>query len=463
MTHYDAIIIGAGQAGFPLAGALTELGWHVALVEGRALGGTCVNDGCTPTKTIIASARAAHLARRGADFGVQTGPVSVDFARVMARKNAIVEQYRGGIESWLGGIDNLTIYEAYATFEGPHRVRAGDALLESERIYINTGAHPFIPPIPGLDRVPYLDSTSILELTALPQHLIILGGGYIGLEFAQAFRRFGSEVTIIEASPQIMAREDADIAQAAQGILEAEQVRILVNTRALQVAEQHGQVAVTVDQEGTSRIITGSHLLVATGRRPNSDRLGLERAGIETDRRGYIVVDGHLRTSVEGVWALGDVNGQGAFTHTSWNDYEIVLDNIKGGSRKVSDRIPTYGLFIDPPLGRVGMSERAVRESGRPALIGVKPMSRISRAIERDETQGLMKVLVDAETKQFLGAAILGIGGDEIIHTITDLMAAGAPYTVMQHAVHIHPTVSELLPTLLGELEPLETQEVVAT
>jgi len=453
---YDAIIIGSGQAGFPLAGALTSRGWKVALAEGAQLGGTCINTGCSPTKTIIASARAAHIARRAADFGVQTGPISIDFDKVMSRKNAIIQRFRGGIESWLTGIDNLTIYHHFASFEGPDKVRVGDEVIESERIYINTGARSFSPPIPGLDSVDYLDNVSILELTTLPEHLVIIGGGYIGLEYAQAFRRFGSNVTIIELGHQLMGREDADIAEAALQIMESEGIRVLLNTKTSQVTKTDSGVSLSVESDGKAQEIIGSHLLMAVGRKPNSDRLGLEKAGVETDKRGYIIVNDHLQTNVPGIWALGDVNGRGAFTHTSWNDHEIVLDNLDGGNRKVSDRIPVYGVYVDPPLGRVGMSEQEVRASGHKALIGIKPMSHISRAQERDETQGLMKVLVDAESGLFLGAAIFGIGGDEIVHSIIDLMYAKVPYTVMKNAVHIHPTVSELLPTLLGELKPLE-------
>ncbi|MBZ0276614.1 MAG: mercuric reductase, partial [Anaerolineae bacterium] len=410
---YDAIIIGSGQAGFPLAGALTSRGWKVALAEAGQIGGTCINTGCSPTKTFVASARAAHMVRRAADFGIHTGPISIDFARVMARKEAIVQRFRGGVEGWLTGIENLTIYRHFATFEGPNQVRVGDDVIESDRIYINTGARAFVPPIPGLDTVNYLDNTNILELTDVPQHLIVIGGGYIGLEYAQAFRRFGSEVTIIELSDQIMGREDADIAEAALNLMEGEGIRVLLNTKTSQVQAEGEGVRVTVETGGQREDIVGSHLLVAVGRRPNSDRLGLDKAGIAVNERGYIVVDDGLQTNVPGVWALGDVNGRGAFTHTSWNDYEIVLDNLDGGTRKASDRIPVYGVYVDPPLGRVGMSEQQVRASGRKALIGVKPMSHISRAIERDETHGLMKVLVDAETKEFLGAAIFGIGGDE--------------------------------------------------
>ena len=454
--RYDAIIIGSGQAGVPLAGALAGRGWQVALVERGDIGGTCVNTGCTPTKTLVASARAAHLARRGADFGVQTGPVSVDFARVMARKDEVVRRFRGGIEKRLQDNENVTIVRAEGHFEGPHRVRAGDDVLEADRVYINAGARPNVPPIPGLDGVPVLTNTSILDLAALPDHLVIIGGGYIGLEYAQAFRRFGSQVTIVERAARIMGREDRDIAEEALKILRGEGIRVLLDAETQRVARGAGGIEITVQHDGAGETIAGSHLLVAAGRRPNSDRLNLDAAGIPTDERGYITVDDHLQTNVPGVWALGDVNGRGAFTHTSYNDFEIVRDNLDGGTRAVSDRIPTYAVYIDPPLGRVGMSEQQVRESGRKALIGVKPMAHISRAIERDETAGFIKVLVDAETKLFLGAAVFGIGGDEIVHTITDQMAAKAPYTVMQNTVHIHPTVAELIPTLLGELEPLD-------
>ncbi len=450
---YDAIIIGTGQAGFPLAGALTGKGWRVALAESSFFGGTCINYGCTPTKTIVASARAAYLARRGADFGVHTGPVRVDFARVMQRKDAIVERFRGGLVERLESTDNLAIYREQARFEGPHTVRVGDAVIEGERIYINTGARAFTPPIPGLESV---DNVGILRLTELPEHLLILGGGYIGLEFGQAFRRFGSDVTIIEAGPKLIRREDDDVAAGVLEILENEGVRVLLNATATRVTQDHGGVRMTVEQDGAEHTVSGSHLLVAIGRRPNSDTLALDRAGVETTERGYITVDNHLRTNVPHIFALGDVNGRGAFTHTSYNDYEIVLDNLNGGTRRLSDRHMTYALYIDPPLGRVGMTEEQVRADGRAALTATMPMSSVSRAIERDETQGFMKVLVDANTKQFLGASILGIGGDEIIHTITDLMYAHAPYTVMQNAVHIHPTVSELLPTLLNGLKPLE-------
>jgi len=455
MQTYDAIIIGSGQAGFPLAGALTDKGWKVALAEGGRIGGTCINYGCSPTKTIIASAHAVHQARRAADYGFSTGPISVDLAAVMARKDRVVERFHGGGENWLTSIPNLTIYRGFAAFESPNQVRVGDDVLQSDRIYINTGTRPTPPEIPGLASAGYLTNVTALDLKTVPDHLVILGGGYVAVEYAQAFRRFGSQVTIVQRGPQLLSQEDADIAGAALSILEAEGVEVILNAQAEHAGDADGVKLLTVRVDGQTRQVSSSHLMVATGRRPNSDRLGLENAGVQTDGRGYIQVDDHLQTNIPGIWALGDINGQGAFTHTSYNDFEIALDNINGRQRKLSDRILTYGVYLDPPLGRVGMTEKQVRESGRKALVGCKPMSHISRAIERDETQGFMKVLVDAEDKTFLGAAIFGIGGDEIVHAITDLMYTKAPYTVMKNAVHIHPTVSELLPTLLGELQPL--------
>lgn len=460
--QYDAIIIGSGQSGFPLAGRLADEGWKTALIERNVLGGTCVNVGCSPTKTMVASARAAHMARRGADFGVQTGPITVDMKKVKARKDKIVHQMRSGLEDWLHNLDNLDVIYGHARFEGEKVIRVNDQLLEADKIFINTGQRGAIPPIEGLEDVDYLTNVSILELEDVPDHLIILGGSYIGLEFGQAFRRFGAEVTLIEQSDTLVHREDKDIAEAIQDIMENEGIRILVGTTATKVEQSDGHISVSANDGDSRKTISGSHLLVATGRRPNSDDLGLEAAGIETDKRGYIVVDDELNTTNPYVWATGDVNGKGAFTHTSWNDYEIVAANLlDGATRRVSDRFTTYALFIDPPLGRVGMTEKQARESGKNVLMATKPMSHVARAKERDETQGLIKILVDADSERFLGAAILGIGGDEVVHTITDLMYADAPYTVMKNAVHIHPTVSELLPTILGELEPLAAAETV--
>lgn len=457
MESFDAIIIGTGQAGFPLASTLAGRGWKVAIAEGGRIGGSCINVGCSPTKTIVASARAAHIARRGADYGVQTGSIDIDFAKVMARKDAIVNQFHDGVESSLLDNDNITLCRGYASFEGPNTVRVGDGLLRAPRIYINTGLRPTVPSISGLDAVDYLDYVTILGLEEAPRELVIIGGGYVAVEYSQAMQRLGSQVTIIARNPHLLKREDADVAEAVGGILEDNGVRVLYEANTTHVEKKHADtILLTVEQGDETHTIEATHLMMATGRQPNSDRLNLDAAGIEADERGYIQVDDHLQTNVEGVYALGDVNGQGAFTHTSYNDYEIIVDNLDGGSRAVSDRHLIYAVYLDPPLGRVGMTEADVRADGRKALIGVKPMSHIARAIERDETQGFIKVLVDAETERFLGASILGIEGDEIIHTFADLMYADAPYTVMQRAVHIHPTVSELLPTLLGELQPLD-------
>jgi pyruvate/2-oxoglutarate dehydrogenase complex dihydrolipoamide dehydrogenase (E3) component len=464
-ASYDAIIIGTGQAGVPLAKNLSGRGWRVAVAEGGRLGGTCVNNGCMPTKTIIASARVAHLARRGADFGVLTGEIRIDFGAVMARKDEIVNGARGNIERSFAQDERITVYRGYAAFLAPenddvtdgaprHRVQIGHDVITAPRVYLNSGARAALPPIAGLADVPYLDNDSILALTTLPRHLIVVGGGYIGLEFAQAFRRFGSAVTLIEPSARIMAREDADLAAAAHEVLTREGIDLRTGTRAARVERRGDSIALITT---TGAEIVGSHLLVATGRVPNSDRLNLDAVGVATDDKGYIVVDDHLATNVPGIWALGDVNGRGAFTHTSYNDYEIAVDHLDGGARKVSDRIPVYAMFIDPPLGRVGMDERAARESGRKVLMGVMPMRKIGRAKERGETDGLIKVLIDADSEQFLGAAALGIDADEWIHAIIDLMSAKIPYPIMKNTVHIHPTISELLPTLLGDLKLLET------
>ena len=452
---YDAFIIGSGQAGNPLAGALARAGQTVALAEGAEIGGSCVNFGCTPSKTIVASARAAYLARRSEDFGVITGEVHVDFDKVLARERKIVEEFRHSDTEKLKHA-GVTILRHYAHFEDPHHLRVGDELVEADKIYINTGCRPAFPPIPGLDTVGELDYHRLLGLKALPDHLLIIGGGYIGCEYAQTFRRFGCDVTMFEEGEQILSHEDGDIAGEAQKAMEAEGVRIIADTR-VSKAERHGdRVHLTVDHHSATEIFEGSHLLVVTGHVPNSDQLGLDKAGVTTDPRGYIETDDHLRTHAPHIWALGDVNGKGAFTHTSYNDYQIVWDNLNGGSRKVTDRITIYAVFIDPPLGRVGMSEDEVRKSGRPALIGTMKMKNISRAIERDETQGMMKVLVDAETQVFLGAAMVGIEADELIHLFADLMYAKVPYTVLKNAVHSHPTVAELLPTLMENLRPLE-------
>ena len=456
-TKFNGIIIGTGQSGPALAARLSAEGMTVAVIERRRFGGTCVNTGCVPTKTLVASARAAYMARRGADFGVVIdGPIRVDMKKVKARKDAVVERSNKGVEGWMKGLENGTVYVGHATFEGPRAVRVGDDVLEGDKVFINVGARAAVPPIPGLDTVPYLDNSAMMDVDFLPEHLVLIGGSYIGLEFGQMYRRFGSDVTIIERGPRLLMREDEDVCAAVAGILDNEGITVLTDATDFRVAGTDGDIRVHARCDGVTKEVAASHLLVATGRMPNTGDLGLDRAGIEVDERGFIKVDDQLRTNVPHVWAIGDCNGQGAFTHTSYNDYEIVAANLLDDyPRRVSDRIPAYALYIDPPLGRVGMTERQVRESGRQALIGKRPMTRVGRAVERGETQGFMKILVDAENKRILGAAIIGIGGDEVIHSIIDVMYAKAPYTVIQRAMHIHPTVSELIPTMLGELQPL--------
>ncbi len=456
-NSYDAIVIGAGQAGPSLAAALARAGMQVAVVERHRFGGTCVNVGCIPTKALVASARAAHVARRADDFGVVVGSdVSVDMTKVKARKDAIVRRSREGVESWLRALDNATVYSGHARFEGPHTIRVEEQILEAERIFINVGARAHVPSIPGLDRVHYRTNSGMMAVDFLPDHLVIIGGGYIGLEFAQMYRRFGSRVTLIEMGDRLLRRESADVSSTVREILESEGVEVRVNAECVSVDTLGDQTVASVTCNDGPPDVAGSMLLLALGRRPNTDDLGLDAAGVEADDRGHIQVDDTLETSVPGVWALGECNGRGAFTHTAYNDYEIVAANLlHGDHRLVSDRLDCYGLFIDPPLGRVGMTETQVRESGRPALMGKRPMTRVGRAVERGETRGFMKVLVDAATNQILGAAILGVGGDEAVHTILDVMYAKVPYTVLQRAVHIHPTVSELIPTVLGDLKPL--------
>ncbi len=456
-TQFDAIIIGTGQSGPSLAARLAGAGRRVAIVERKRFGGTCVNNGCVPTKTLVASARAAYIARRAADFGVSIGgDIVVDMKKVKERKDGVVRRSAVGVEKWLKSTANCTVYEGHGRFEGPHMVRVGDELLEAPNIFLNVGGRASVPPIPGLDDVPFLNNSSMMEVDFLPPHLVVIGGSYIALEFGQMYRRFGSKVTIIERGPRLIAREDDDVSDAVRQILENEGICVVTNACDFRVEKRGEQTAVLVTCDGRSTEVVGSHLLVATGRRPNTDDLGLGKAGIETDKNGYIRVDDQLRSSVPGVWAIGDCNGRGAFTHTSYNDYEIVAANLLDHDpRRVSDRIVAYALYIDPPLGRAGMTEKQVRQSGRKALVATRPMTRVSRAVERSETQGFMKVLVDAETQHILGASMLGIEGDEIIHSILDVMYAKAPYTVIQRAMHIHPTVSELIPTLLGDLKRL--------
>jgi len=458
-NQYDAIVIGTGQAGPSLAARLAGAGMKTAIVERSLFGGTCVNTGCIPTKTLVASARAAYMARRGADFGVVLeGPVAVDMKKVKARKDGVVRQSNEGVEKWLKSLESLTVYEGHARFEGPRAIRVGNDLLEAEKIFINVGARAFIPPMPGLETVDYLTNSSMMAVDFLPEHLIIIGGSYIGLEFGQMYRRFGSQVTVVEMSDRLIGRDDEDVSDTVKEILESEGVNIRLNAKCISVEKRGAGVAVKLDCGSGPREAVGSHLLLAVGRRPNTDDLGLEKAGIAVDGRGYIVVDDQLRSSVPGVWALGDCNGKGAFTHTAYNDFEIVAAKLLDNDpRRVSDRILAYALYIDPPLGRAGMTEAEVRQSGRKALMAKRAMKRIGRAREKGETAGFMKVLVDADSKEILGAAILGVGGDEIVHSILDVMYARKPYTLIQRAVHIHPTVSELIPTMLADLEPLQS------
>jgi pyruvate/2-oxoglutarate dehydrogenase complex dihydrolipoamide dehydrogenase (E3) component len=456
MKHFDSIIIGTGQAGPPLAARFASAGKTVAIIERHKFGGTCVNTGCIPTKTMVASAYAAHVARRGADYGFAVnGDVRVDMKRVKARKDAVSGRSNKGVEEWLRGAKNCTVIQGHARFQSSNTVVVNDEVLQADKIYINVGGRAAVPEMPGIHEVTVLTNSSMMDLDFLPKHLVIVGGSYVGLEFGQMYRRFGSEVTIVEMGPRLIGREDEDISQAVREILQAEGIRIQLNAKCISLAKRERGIAVgTQCKEGPPEVL-GTHVLLAVGRTPNTHDLGLDRAGVVTDDRGYIIVDNQLQTNVPGIWALGDCNGRGAFTHTSYNDYEIVADNLfNADQRRLSDRIQAYALYIDPPLGRCGMTDTEIRKSGRRALSAKYPMSRVSRAYEKGETQGFMKICVDAETKQILGAAILGTGGDEVIHVLLDIMYAKAPYTVVQRAMHIHPTVAEYLPTVLSKLEP---------
>ncbi len=456
MTDYDAIIIGTGQAGPALARRLAGAGQKVAIIERGRFGGTCINTGCTPTKTLVASAYAMHTARRGADYGFSAGEIKVDMRKVKARKDYVAGLSNKGVERSLKELKNGTVYEGHARFVGPHQVEVNGETLRADKIFINVGGRASVPQIPGLDQVKYLTNSSMMDVDFLPRHLLVLGGSYIGLEFGQMYRRFGSEVTIVEIGPRLIPREDEDVSQAVTGFLDREGVQVELNAKCLSLSKRGDDIVMALDGEGGKREVVGSHLLVATGRQPNTDDLGLDRAGIKHDARGYIEVDDELRTNVPGVWALGDCNGRGAFTHTSWNDFEIVSANLLDGDRrKVSDRIVAYALYTDPPLGRAGMTETEVRKSGRRALMAKVAMEDVSRAFEKGETEGFMKVLVDADSKQILGASFLGVSGDEVIHCVLDTMYAKAPYTVIERAMHIHPTVAEFIPTMLEDLAPL--------
>ncbi|HXQ16783.1 MAG TPA: FAD-containing oxidoreductase [Caulobacteraceae bacterium] len=455
---FDAIVIGAGQAGPPLAVRLAQAGQKVAIIERDLFGGTCVNTGCTPTKTLVASAHAAHLARRAAEFGVVLGgAVSVDMKRVKARQDGVVNARREGLEEYVRDQPGCTVFKGHARFVAPRQVQLGDDVLIADKVFINVGGRANVPPMPGVDQVPILTNASLLELDTLPRHLVVVGGSYIGLEFAQIYRRFGAQVTVIEMMPRLIQREDPEVSEAIRQALQAEGIQIRLAAECIRFEPRGADICVGVDCEAGAPQVVGSHVLLAVGRRPNTDDLGLEAAGVEVDRRGYIVVDDALQTSAARVWALGDCNGKGAFTHTAYNDYEIVADNLlDGANRRVSDRIGAYALFTDPPLGRAGMSETEARAAGKRILVGARAMTQVGRAVEKGETQGLMKIVVDADSHEVLGGAILGTGGDEAIHAILDVMYAKAPYQTLQHAVHIHPTVCELIPTILGELRPGE-------
>ena len=449
--RFGAIIIGTGQAGPSLARTLVKEGLSIAVVERKRFGGTCVNTGCIPTKTLVASARAAWVARNAAAYGVEIGgPVSVDMKKVRARKDSVAGASESAIHKSLQELKGCRVIEGHARFTGPHTIQVNGQTLEAPQIFINTGARASVPPIPGLSQIPYLTNSGMVDLDFLPEHLLILGGSYIALEFAQMYARFGSQVTVIERGQHLLSHEDPDISEAVREILESEDILVVTGAQDIRCA---GPAPLILWKGGE---VKGSHLLIALGRTPNTDDLGIEAAGLKLNEHGFIEVDDELRTNVAVIWAMGDANGKGAFTHTSYNDFEIVAANrAQSGSRRVSDRIEAYNVYIDPPLARCGMSETAVRKSGKPALMAIRPMTKVARASEKGETKGFLKILVDAESNQILGASLLGVECDEVIHCILDIMYAKSPYQTLQRAMHIHPTVSELIPTLLGDLKPL--------
>jgi pyruvate/2-oxoglutarate dehydrogenase complex dihydrolipoamide dehydrogenase (E3) component len=452
---FDAIVIGAGQAGPSLTGRLTAAGMNVAIVERHLVGGTCVNTGCMPTKTMVASAYAAHLARRGNEYGVTIGgEIAIDMKRVRERAAKVTLDSRSGLENWLKGMERCTLIRGHARFVSPREVEVDGQELSAPRIFINVGGRATVPDMPGIGSAKYLTNTDMVALDRVPEHLVVVGGSYIGLEFGQMFRRFGAKVTIVEKGPRLIAREDEEVSATIKDIVEREGIEVRLSAECIRFEPRESGVLVGLDCSSGAREVVGSHVLLAVGRRPNTDDLGLEKAGIEVDGRGFIKVDDSLATTAEGVWALGECNGRGAFTHTAYNDYEIVAANlIAGEKRRVSDRVLGYGLFIDPPLGRAGLTEAEARKSGRKVLVGTRPMTRVGRAVEKGETLGLMKVVADGETGKILGAAVLGTGGDEAIHGILDAINAGVTYKELQWAVPIHPTVSELIPTVIDEMK----------
>ena len=455
--HFNAIIIGTGQAGPALAARFDATGMTIAIIERDKFGGTCVNTGCIPTKTLVASAYAAHVARRGAEYGfVGNGDVRVDMKRVKARKDEVSGRSNKGVEEWLRGLENCSVIQGHARFQSSHTVVVNGEVLQADKVFINVGGRAAVPAMPGIHEAPFLTNSSMMDIDFLPEHLVIVGGSYVGLEFGQMYRRFGSEVTIVEKGPRLIGREDQDVSDAVREILEVEGIRIRTNAKCISLAKRDTRIAVGMECDEGPPEVVGTHVLLAVGRTPNTNDLGLDLAGVATDQRGYITVDDQLQTNVPGVWALGDCNGRGAFTHTSYNDFEIVADNLLNSDhRRVSDRIQAYALYTDPPLGRCGMTDAEIRKSGRAALVTKLPMSAVNRAIEKGETQGFIKISVDAETKHIMGAAILGTGGDEVVHVLLDVMYVKAPYTVVQRAMHIHPTVAEYLPTVFSKLEPL--------
>ena len=457
VASFDAIIVGTGQAGPALAARLSGAGWKVAVVEKHKFGGTCVNNGCTPTKAMVASAYAAHVAGRAADYGVLLDATPrVDMKRVKARKDEIVANSSHGVEKWMESLKGAAVYRGHARFVDRTDIRVGSQLLRADKIFINVGGRPLVPPMPGLDTVPYLTNESMMDLDFVPPHLVVVGGSYVGLEFGQMFRRFGSRVTVVEMGPRVVAREDEDVSLAIQDFLRAEGIELRLDAECISAQKEAEGLSVGLSCEEGAPREPGTHVLLAVGRAPNTEDLGLEAAGITTDKRGYIEVDEALRTSNPHVWALGDCNGKGAFTHTAYNDYEIVADNLlSNAGRKHTDRLPVYALYTDPPLGRVGMSEAEIRKSGLKTLVGKRPMSRVARAVEKGETRGFLKIHVEQESKRILGAALLGTGADESVHSLLEAVYAGMPYTEFQRHVRIHPTVSELLPTVLENLSPL--------